>query len=309
MNLRDLEYVLAVERHGSITRAAEACDVTQPTLSAQIAKLEAELGVRIFERDGRRLKITAAGRTVLDHANEIVRAVADLIMATQGHRDPLAGPFRLGLIPTLAPYLLPSLLPAARARLPRVALSVVEDQTGSLIERLRAGTLDAAMLATAIDDDHLAATPLFDEPLWLALPAQHPLAARGSIRAAEIDASTLLLLSEGHCLRDQALALCKDPTLGAKAPGDFRAASLETILNLVEAGHGLTLVPELALKSARRHDAGLAVRPFVDAGAHRRISLVHRRSTPRRLLLAELANITKAVWQEHRSGRRSRDAF
>lgn len=300
VNLRDLEYVVAVGRHGSITRAADACNVTQPTLSAQLAKLERELGVQIFERDGRGLKLTDAGRTVLDHAEQIVGAVDGLVAAMHGHRDPLAGTFRLGLIPTLAPYLLPSLLPALRERLPQVTLSITEEQTDPLLERLRSGALDAAMLATEVDEERLVATPLFDERLWLALPAAHALAARDAVEAAQVEPSTLLLLSEGHCLRDQALALCNEPLLGAKLPGDFRAASLETILNLVEAGHGMTLVPELALGAGRLRTTGLAIRPFLDAAAYRRISLVFRRSSARRPLLTEVANVTKQVWEAHR---------
>ncbi len=294
MNLRDLTYVIAVEQHGSITRAAEACDITQPTLSAQIAKLEHEFGVAIFERDGRGLKITAAGRSVLEHAKKIVGAVDDLVAATQNHRDPMAGTLRLGLIPTLAPYLLPSLLPAARKALPRLTLTIFEEQTATLLERLRSGTLDAAILATSVDDQRLTAIPLFQEPLRLALWTEHPLAQRKCVELREIDPSTLLLLSEGHCLRDQALALCSERTLGDKIPGDFRAASLETILNLVEAGMGITLVPELCLQTSRR-SAHLAIRPIGGDGAFRPITLVYRNSTPRGLVLYELANVTREL--------------
>jgi len=295
MNLRDLTYILAVERYGSITRAAEACEVTQPTLSAQIGKLERELGIRIFERDGRGLRITDAGHTVLEHAKRVAGSVDDLVAAVQGHLDPLAGVLRLGLIPTLSPYLLPALLPRIQERLPRVSLTVVEEQTVALLERVHSGTLDAAMIATEIDDPHVVAAPLFDEPLLVALSAQHPLAKRKAIEPREIDPSSLLLLSEGHCLRDQALALCKDVTSGA--PGDFRAASLETILNLVEAGLGVTIVPELCLTSARPRREGLKIRAFAPKGATRSISLVYRRSTTRSAVLHELTQLTRQVWQ------------
>lgn len=295
MNLRDLTYVLAVERYGSITRAAEACEVTQPTLSAQIGKLERELGIRIFERDGRGLRITDAGHTVLEHAKRVVGSVDDLVAAVQGHLDPLAGVMRLGLIPTLSPYLLPELLPVMRDKLPRISLTVVEDQTEALLERVHSGTLDAAMLATEVDDARLIAAPLFDEPLLVALAARHPLAARKAIEPRAIDPSSLLLLSEGHCLRDQALALCKDVASGA--PGDFRAASLETILNLVEAGLGMTIVPQLCLMNARARRDGLAIRPFAPKGASRRIALVYRRSTTRTAVLDELAKLTQTLWR------------
>lgn len=299
MNLRDLTYILAVERYGSITRAAEACDVTQPTLSAQIAKLERELGIRIFERDGRGLRITDAGYTVLQHAKKVAGSVDDLRAAVQAHLDPLAGVLRLGLIPTLSPYLLPALLPQIKERLPRITLAVIEEQTAALVERVHSGTLDAAMIATDIDDPHIVSTPLFDEPLLVALSAQHPLAKRKAIEPREIDPSSLLLLAEGHCLRDQALALCKDVTSGA--PGDFRAASLETILNLVEAGLGLTIVPELCLTSARARREGLEVRTFAPKGASRSISLVYRRSTTRSAVLKEVAQLTGHVWRKRQN--------
>jgi LysR family transcriptional regulator, hydrogen peroxide-inducible genes activator len=297
MNLRDLQYALAIEEHGSVTRAAEACEVTQPTLSAQVGKLERELGVSIFERDGRGLRVTPAGRTVLDHARRIASAVDDLRIATQEHLDPLAGTLRLGLIPTIAPYLLPSLLPAVREELPRVAISIVEEQTDPLIERLRSGNIDAAMIATHVDDDRLVTVHLFDEPLWVALPREHSLARRDSIQPGELEASTMLLLSEGHCLRDQALELCKDRALGISIPGDFRAASLETILNLVEAGLGLTLVPELALVSASLRYPQLAFKPLSGDGAQRKIRLAYRRSSPRALVLSRLAALATGVWR------------
>ena len=297
MNLRDLQYALAIEEHGSVTRAAEACDVTQPTLSAQVAKLERELGVAIFERDGRGLRVTAAGRTVLDHARRVARAVDDLHSATQEHLDPLAGTVRLGLIPTLAPYLLPSLLPAVREDLPRVSISIVEEQTEPLLERVRSGNVDAALIATGVNDERLVTHHLFDEPLWVALSNEHRLAKRKTIEPGELEAATMLLLSEGHCLRDQALDLCNDRALGVNIPGDFRAASLETILNLVEAGLGLTLVPELSLESARLRYPKLAFKPLKSASAHRGIGLVHRRSSPRGLVLSRMAELTKGVWR------------
>jgi LysR family hydrogen peroxide-inducible transcriptional activator len=293
MNIRDLTYLIAVDRHGSITRAAQACDITQPTLSAQIAKLENEFGVPLFERDGRALKVTAAGRTMLEHAKRIVGEVDDMVAAAMEHRDPLGGTLRLGMIPTLAPYFLPSLLPAVRKALPRLALTIVEEQTARLLEHLRDGTLEAAMLATAVDDERFTAIPLFEEPLHVALYANHPLASRDAVTLGEIDPCTLLLLSEGHCLRDQALALCSERALGTKVAGDFRAASLETVLNLVEAGMGITLVPELCLQSARLRTDKLAIRRIDDKGATRAITLVYRTSTPRRLVVSELAKMTR----------------
>jgi LysR family transcriptional regulator, hydrogen peroxide-inducible genes activator len=296
MNVRDLAYIVAIERHGSITRAAEACGVTQPTLSTQVAKLERELGVVLFERAGRGLRLTNAGRPVLDHARRVLGAVDDLVAAAQDHLDPLAGTLRLGLIPTLAPYLLPHLLSGMQASLPRLKLSIVEEQTALLVAQLGSGGIDAAMIATDPVDARLGTMPLFDEPLWVAMSARHPLASRTTIEPADIDPSTLLLLSEGHCLRDHAIALCAEPTLGVRISGDFRAASLETIMHLVESGFGITLVPELYVRQSRTANEGIALRPYASQSASRRISLIYRSGTVRREALAEIANLTREVW-------------
>ncbi|HKU80903.1 MAG TPA: LysR substrate-binding domain-containing protein [Candidatus Tumulicola sp.] len=295
MNVRDLTYLVAVERHGSVTRAAEACDVTQPTLSAQLAKIERELGVTLFERASRGLKPTDAGRAVLDHARRVLGAVDDLVAAAHDHLDPLGGTLRLGLIPTLAPQLLPHLLPAMETRLPRLVPTIVEEQTAPLLERLRAGTIEAAMIATPVDDDRLALVPLFDEPLLVALHAKHPLASRRAIAPSEVDPATLLLLSEGHCLRDQALAFCSEPSLGKSLSGDFRAASLETVLQLVEAGLGITLVPETYVAARQRRQSSIVFRPLKAPSATRPIGLAFRRSSARRAVLDELAKLTREI--------------
>jgi LysR family hydrogen peroxide-inducible transcriptional activator len=296
MNVRDLAYIVAVERHGSITRAAEACGVTQPTLSTQVAKLERELGVVLFERAGRGLRLTNAGRPVLDHARRVLGAVDDLVAAAQDHLDPFAGTLRLGLIPTLAPYLLPHLLSGMQASLPRLKLTIVEEQTALLVAQLAAGGIDAAMIATDPEDARLGTMPLFDEPLWVAMAARHPLASQTTIEPADIDPSTLLLLSEGHCLRDHAIALCAEPTLGVRISGDFRAASLETIMHLVESGFGITLVPELYVRQSRTPNEGIALRPYASQSASRRISLIFRNGTARREALTEIAKLTREVW-------------
>lgn len=297
MNVRDLSYIVAIERHGSITRAAEACGVTQPTLSLQVAKLERELGVLLFEREGRGLRFTSAGRSVLDHAHRVLGAMDDLIAAAQDHLDPLAGNVRMGMIPTLAPYLLSHLLPVVQAALPRLKLTIVEDQTASLLGRLRDGAIEAAMLATDPDDDRFAATPLFEEPLWVAMSVRHPLASRRRIEPADVDPATLLLLSEGHCLRDQAVALCAEPALGRDVSGDFRAASLETLMHLVESQFGITFVPELYVKQPHRTNAGVVLRPYASKGASRRIRLVYRNGSARRAALGEIAKATRDVWE------------
>jgi len=286
MNLRDLEYVLALARTGSFSRAAEACDVSQPTLSLQVRKLEDELGVVLFERDGRRVRLSAIGTSVLEHAQTAVSAANDVRRAADAGRDPLIGPLRIGIIPTVAPYVLALLLPAARSALPQAPLVVVEDRTATLTAMLAAGELDGALLATETPD--LIELPLADETLHAALPQGHPLAAQPAIDLADLDPATILLLDDGHCLRDQALALCSHPDRARGVGGDMRASSLETLLNLVRAGYGVTVVPSLALVG--RNAAGLTVRPL-SGRAVRRLRLAFRRNAPRRTALERFAAV------------------
>jgi LysR family hydrogen peroxide-inducible transcriptional activator len=296
VNLRDLQYALALAEHGHFSRAAEACDVSQPTLSGQIHKLEDELGVQLFERAGRRIRATAAGAAVLAHARQAIGAVDDLVRTAEAGRDPMRGPLRLGIITTLAPYLLPSLLPAAQRGLPGMPLSISEEQTERLLARVHAGELDAAILATDHPDEGLATIELFDEPLWLAVPANHALARHERIDPADIDPAELLLLTDGHCLRDQALEFCSRSHDSRRGKSDLRATSLETLRNLVEAGYGVTVIPELALGESR--GARVATRPFRDTGACRHIRLVYRPHSPRRTALTALAEVLCAALPE-----------
>jgi LysR family hydrogen peroxide-inducible transcriptional activator len=295
VNLRDLQYALALEKHGHFSRAAEACDVSQPTLSGQIRKLEDELGVQLFERAGRRVRATAAGAAVLAHARQAVGAVDDLVRTAEAGRDPMRGTLRLGIITTLAPYLLPSLLPASQRRFPEMPLAISEEQTVRLIARVHAGELDAAILATDHPAEDLATIELFDEPLWLALPVNHPLARHDRIDPEQIDPAELLLLTDGHCLRDQALDLCSRSQDSRRGKSDLRATSLETLRNLVEAGYGVTVLPEMALGNARAANSGLVVRPFRDAAVHRRIRFMYRPHSPRRTALSALAEVLRAA--------------
>jgi LysR family hydrogen peroxide-inducible transcriptional activator len=293
MNLRDLEYALAVERTSSFTRAAEACNVSQPTLSTQIRKLEDELGVQIFERDGHTIRVTPAGAAILARAKSVVGSAEELVESARSARDPLVGPLRVGMIPTLAPYLLPHILPGARLRLPDSPLVIFEEQTARLEERLTTGQLDAAILATPVSAPGLIETPLFDERLWVALPPADPLAEQTSIASGDIDPATLLLLTEGHCLREHALTLCTSAAAASRAMADLRASSLETLLNLVEAGYGLTIVPALALQGAQIAGGRVVARPLSDENARRSVRLVHRRNTIRLPALNTLAGIVR----------------
>jgi LysR family hydrogen peroxide-inducible transcriptional activator len=293
MNLRDLEYALAVAEHGHFSRAAEACAVSQPTLSGQLRKLEDELGVEIFERDGRTVRTTRVGREILQYARAAIDAVSDIERAAQAGRDPLAGTLRIGVIPTLGPYLLPHLLVTARERIPKLPLTIVEEPTALLVKGVLSGELDAAIVATSHAAEGLSEIPIFDEPLWLVVPRGHALAKRESVAIAEIDARTLLLLTDGHCLREQTLELCSAAQRAA-TDRDLRASSLETLLNLVEAGYGMTVVPALARHGPRFSNATLVALRFTAPTPTRRIRLIHRASVPRGAALNVLADAARA---------------
>lgn len=275
MNLRDLRYLLAVAEHEHFGRAAKACGVSQPTLSVQIRKLEDLLGVVLFERSSKTAAPTSACLQLIDHARDAVTAAEALLGEAQSLRDPLAGRFRLGIIPTLAPYLLPLVFARLRQALPALELEPWEDQTDVLLERLRNHQLDAALLATEIDGPDLASRALFDEPFLAALPPDHRLAGAVCVSETEL-ASDILVLSDGHCLRDQAMEVCGQ---AAAFGGALRASSLPTLMNMVAAGYGTTLIPGLAAGAAE--DAGLALRPL-EGKPGRTIRIAWRTHFPRR---------------------------
>lgn len=284
MNLRALRYLLALAEHGHFSQAAEACGVSQPTLSVQLRKLEEELGVTLFERGSKGVMPTASFDALLPHIRTAI-AEADAILAMAHHlRAPLAGRLRLGIIPTLAPYLLPLVFASLREALPDLEIEPWEDQTSALLERLRRHGLDAALLATEVAEPDLTSRALFAEPFHAALPPDHPLAARASVSEADL-ARDILVLADGHCLRDQALAVCGQ--LGG-AGGSLRAASLPTLLNMVAAGYGTTLVPGLAAGVAL--DAGIVLRPLTTA-AGRVIRIAWRSSFPRRAAVEAVGEI------------------
>ena len=283
MNLRDLRYLLAMAEHEHFGRAAEACGISQPTLSVQVRKLEELLGVALFERTGRGVKPTAACEQLIGHVRTAV-AEADAILGVAANlRDPLAGRLRLGIIPTLAPYLLPLVLAPLREALPALEVVPWEDQTTALLKRLHAHELDAALLATEATPD-LESRPLFDEPFLAALPPEHPLAGREVVAEADL-APDILVLEDGHCLRDQALAACGQS--GALS-GTMRATSLSTLLNMVAAGYGTTLIPGLAAGAAE--DAGIVLRPLA-ARVGRTVRMAWRARFPRRAALEAVSEV------------------
>lgn len=293
MNLRDLRYLVALAQHRHFGRAAEASFVSQPTLSTQIRKLEDELGVLLVERAPRQVMLTPVGREIAARAQRILSEVDELHQIAQRSQDPNAGVVRLGLFPTLGPYLLPHVVASVRTQFPRLELLLVEEKTEVLLHQLREGQLDAAILALPIHDDQLVTRFLFEEPFLLAVPRKHPLAARASIALEDLRGTSLLLLEDGHCLRDQALDVCR--LSGADEKSGFRATSLETLRQMVAAGVGITLLPRLAVAPPVPPSADIALVPFGAPPPHRRIAMVWRRSTARAALLDALARSFAAL--------------
>ena len=284
MNLRDLRYLLAVAEHAHFGRAAEACGISQPTLSVQVRKLEDLFGVALFERTSKSVVPTDACLRLIGHVRAAV-AETDTIQAVAATlRDPLAGRLRLGIIPTLAPYLLPLIFAPLREALPALEVEPWEDQTDALLRRLHAHELDAALLATEVIGSELESLPLFTEPFLAALPPEHPLAGRAAVAEADL-AQDILVLADGHCLRDQALAACgRNGALN----NTLRAMSLPTLLNMVAAGYGTTLIPGLAAGAAQ--DAGIVLRPLT-AEVGRVVRIAWRSSFPRRAALEAVGEV------------------
>lgn len=292
MNLRDLKYIISVAETRHFGKASERCFVSQPTLSGQIKKLEEELGVIIFERTNRSVEITPIGEAIMAHAYRILEQVDAIQQLALAHQDPLAGPLRIGAIPTLSPYLMPLILMPLKKQHPQMKLVLSEEMTDILLGRLHNFEIDAALLATPVDEQGLVVIPLFDEPFWLAYPREHPLYYKDEISRADLEKTELLLLSEGHCLAKQAMEVChlKDRK-GQGDMADLRASSLETLLQLVGAGFGSTLVPALALRGSWASGSGIVARKLNLKDAYRRISLVFRKSYPGRKALDELARV------------------
>ena len=287
MNLRDLQYLVALADHRHFGRAAAASFVSQPTLSTQIRKLEEELGVSLVERAPRNVMLTPVGLDMAERARRVLAEVEQMKEAARRTRDPEAGSVRLGIFPTLGPYLLPHVVPGLRTRFPRLELLLVEEKTPVLLERLHAGKLDAALLALPLHDEQLQVEFLFEEPFLLAVPALHPLAGAGPLSMEDLADERLLLLEDGHCLRDQALDVCR--LAGASEKTEFQATSLETLRQMVAAGVGVTLLPTLAVKPPVSNSAEIRLVPFRDPPPSRRVAMAWRRSSAMSGFLLQLA--------------------
>ena len=289
IKLKDLRYLVAVADTGHFGKAAARCFVSQPTLSAQLRKLEEYLGVDLVERQPRQALLTPAGVEVVARARRIVEASDEVVEIALSHRDPLAGKLRIAFLPTIGPYLLPFVAQRLHKALPRLELMLHEHQTEPMLERLRAGDIDMGVLALPVELDGLHAEPLYDEPFVVAMPTAHPLAERKQLRAEDLRGATLLLLEEGHCLRDQALEVCSRVPVREKQ--DFRGTSLETLRQMVAADAGITLLPELATRGAYAQSRGVVIRPFAKPVPARRIGAIWRKSSPRGAALAAVAEV------------------
>lgn len=294
MNIRDLRYVVAVADRCHFGQAAKACNVGQPTLSAQIRKLEEQLGATLFERTKRSVRVTPLGEEIVAKARALIVLADEIEETASARRNPLSGPLSLGMIPTLGPYLTPNLLPSIRHGLPAVQLSLAESVTEQLEDRLMTGELDAAILATAPGDARLAEIALFEEPFWVALPKGHDLQDREEVALADLETDELLLLEDGHCLSDQVLSFCGQ-AFSHNPRVSTRHTSLMTITALVGAGVGVTLVPALSLAGSWVTDSGIILRKEKSRTASRAVRLVFRSSFPRRQLIDKLADIICAM--------------
>jgi LysR family hydrogen peroxide-inducible transcriptional activator len=292
MTLTELRYIVAVARERHFGRAAEACFVSQPTLSVAIKKLEDELNVQIFERSASELTITALGQTIIHQAQKVLDEAQVIKHLAQHGQDPLSGPVRLGTIYTIAPYLLPELVHIGLVRFSQMPMMLQENFTLRLLEMLRSGEVDAAIMAEPFPDHGLAIAPLYDEPFVVATPKHHALAQRKTLSPEEIKQETMLLLGAGHCFRDQVLEVCPEfARYSADAEGmrkSFEGSSLETIKHMVASGMGITVVPRLSVPKEK--NSLIHYIPFADPAPSRRVVLAWRRSFTRYEAIAALRN-------------------
>ncbi|GAB2574276.1 DNA-binding transcriptional regulator OxyR [Dyella jejuensis] len=293
MNLRDLHYLVSLAEHRHFGRAAEACFVSQPTLSTQIKKLEDELGVALVERTPRKVLLTEVGREIANRARDVLNEIEQIKGIARRTVDPEAGTVKLGIFPTLGPYLLPHVVPMLGKRFPRLELLLVEEKTETVLHRLREGKLDAGILALPLHDDNLHAEFLFEEPFLLAVPQSHPLAHRTQLKLSDLSDQNLLLLEDGHCLRDQALEVCHMAGAGEKS--GFRATSLETLRQMVASNVGITLLPTLAVKPPVAQAPNLQLIEFSGHPPSRRIAMVWRKSSAMGDFLQQLAEVFRSL--------------
>ena len=289
IKLKDLRYLAAVADTGHFGQAAERCCISQPTLSAQLKKLEDYLGVQLIVRQPRGATLTQAGEQIVARARLILSASDEVVTIAQTFRDPLCGRLKVAMIPTVGPYVLPRVAPAVRKQMPRLDLLLFEHQTAVMLVKLQTGEVDVGGLALPVESDGLASRKLYEEDFNVALPEHHRLERRASGLWAYLENESLLLLEEGHCLRDQALEVCG--RIGIHERQDFRATSLETLRQMVAAGAGVTLMPELASRGAYGNARGVVIRPLARPTPHRQIGAVWRKSSARLAAIGAFCDI------------------
>lgn len=294
MNFRDLEYLIALEELKHFRKAAEKCFVSQPTLSGQIRKLEDELNIQLMERSSRKVIFTQAGLDIVNKAKTILLEAKSLKEIAKSHNEPMQGTLHIGLIPTVAPYLLPLIIPAIKQHFPDLELFLHENQTDILIKQLEDGDLDCLMLAILPGMESLQQYTLYDEPLELALSELHPWANKEEVSIDKLSGEHLLMLEDGHCLRDQAMGFCF--AAGAIEDNSFKATSLETLRHMISADNGLTLLPQLAIPTSR-HQAGIKYIPFTKPRPSRTVGLVCRTNSVRKVCFQELSKLITASVQ------------
>lgn len=288
INLRDLEYLVAVDEERHFHRAADRCFVSQPTLSGQLKKLEERLGVLLIERSTRQVVMTDAGRAVVAQAKRVLAEAREITEIAVSFHDPMAGELRLGLIPTVAPYLLPLVMQPLNKAFPHLKLWLEEQQTAPLLERLRLAELDFVIIALPVaGTEDFVEIDLFREPFWMALPKGDPLVQKGKASISDLNGREVMLLEEGHCLREHAMDICV--TAGANEQSAFYATSLETLRHMVGEGMGITLMPELAVPKLRSKQDAVQYIPFASPPPSRRIGLLYRKGSYREASFRALA--------------------
>lgn len=287
MNLRDLKYLVAVAKEQHFARAAEKSFVSQPTLSMQIKKLEDELGVQIFERSQKNFLVTKVGKEIIKKAEVILREAEEIKNIAQNSKDPFSGELRIGGFPTLASYFFPKVIGKISKKFPQLKLLLIEEKTEELLRKLQNGEIDTAFIAMPVSNETLLSQKIFEEDFLLAVPSNHALAKKKKIESKDLKGQSLMLLEEGHCLRNQALEACS--MLGAFEQQDFRASSLETLRQMVISGAGITLMPKIAV---RTEDKISYIR--IDHAPKRTIGLYWRKSSTRKSLIEEIIKIAKS---------------
>ncbi len=288
MNIRDFEYLVALAEHKHFRKAAEACFVSQPTLSGQIRKMEQELDTTLLERSNRRVLFTEAGMQLVEQAKRILSEVKTFKDMASLQGKEMSGPLHIGFIPTVGPYLMPKIVPQLKAEFPELALFLHEAQTRQLVRRLEEGKLDCLILASVAETEPFTELQLYNEPLYVAVPGDHKWAQLDQLDMQQLSGHTVLSLGDGHCLRDQALGFCF--AAGAKDDEHFKATSLETLRNMVAAGSGITLLPELAVPKQRQQN-GICYLKAKNPLPSRKIVLVYRPGSPLKSRFEKLAQL------------------